>query len=115
MIVWRERETGPVHPSIRSAPSIGVFGRFLSVTTFMMASSSYQQLIADGNLAACRYLCIDAHIDMAEGALERGDDVEIALRGSRIHLGCCAPRDRRNHAQPCRPERDLRADPVVLA
>src|SRR5271166_1798673 len=36
MIVWRDRETGPVHPSIRSAPSTGTFGIFLSVTTFMM-------------------------------------------------------------------------------
>src|ERR1700730_13278786 len=37
MIVWRDRETGPVHPSIRSAPSTGTFGMSLSVTTFMMA------------------------------------------------------------------------------
>src|SRR6266851_5297121 len=35
MIVWRDRETGPVHPSIRSAPSTGTFGMSLSVTTFM--------------------------------------------------------------------------------
>src|SRR5262249_32414320 len=36
MMVWRDRETGPVHPSIRSAPSTGTFGMSLSVTTFMM-------------------------------------------------------------------------------
>src|ERR1700724_1900639 len=37
MIVWRDRETGPAHPSIGSAPSTGTFGMSLSVTTFMMA------------------------------------------------------------------------------
>src|SRR6266581_4032920 len=36
MMVWRDRETGPVHPSIGDAPSTGTFGMFLSVTTFMM-------------------------------------------------------------------------------
>jgi hypothetical protein len=35
MMVWRHRETGPVHPSIRSAPSTGTFGMSRSVTTFM--------------------------------------------------------------------------------
>ena len=32
MIVCRDRETGPVHPSIRSAPSTGRSGMFFSVT-----------------------------------------------------------------------------------
>src|SRR5215469_11567138 len=35
MIVWRDLETGPVYPSIGSAPSIGTLGMSLSVTTFM--------------------------------------------------------------------------------
>src|SRR5947199_6550567 len=39
MIVWRVRWTGPVQPSIRSAPSTGTFGMFFSVTTFMAALS----------------------------------------------------------------------------
>src|SRR5690348_18246390 len=37
MIVWRVRWTGPVQPSIRSAPSTGTFGMSFSVTTFMTA------------------------------------------------------------------------------
>src|SRR5260221_5029041 len=40
MIVWRDRDTGPVQPSIRSAPSTGRSGMFLSVTTFMVSSSA---------------------------------------------------------------------------
>src|SRR6266851_5191929 len=40
MIVWRDRDTGPVQPSIRSAPSTGRSGIFLSVTTFMVSSSA---------------------------------------------------------------------------
>src|ERR1043165_8753777 len=39
MIVWRVRWTGPVQPSIRSAPSTGTFGMSFSVTTFMAAFS----------------------------------------------------------------------------
>src|SRR5215471_1963567 len=35
MIVWRDLETGPVYPSIGSAPSIGTLGMSFSVTTFM--------------------------------------------------------------------------------
>jgi hypothetical protein len=34
-MVWRVRRTGPVHPSIRSAPSTGKFGISFSVITFM--------------------------------------------------------------------------------
>src|SRR5260370_38885611 len=37
MMVWRDRETGHDHPSIRSAPSTGTFGMSLSVTTFIVA------------------------------------------------------------------------------
>jgi hypothetical protein len=39
-MVCRDRETGPVYPSMRSAPSIGAFGMSLSVTTFMTTSFS---------------------------------------------------------------------------
>jgi hypothetical protein len=35
MIVCRDLETGPMYPSIGSAPSIGTLGISLSVTTFM--------------------------------------------------------------------------------
>src|ERR1700730_10144592 len=35
MMVCRDRGTGPVHPSIRSALSTGTFGMSRSVTTFM--------------------------------------------------------------------------------
>jgi hypothetical protein len=38
-----------------------------------------EQHIADGNLAACHYLGVDAHVDVAEGAPEGGDDVEVAF------------------------------------
>ena len=38
-MVWRERDTGPVQPSIRSAPSTGRSGTSFSVTTFMTALS----------------------------------------------------------------------------
>src|SRR6266849_518938 len=36
MMVCRDLETGPVHPSIGSAPSTGTCGMSLSVTTFMI-------------------------------------------------------------------------------
>src|ERR1700733_5711482 len=39
-MVWRDREIGPVHPAIRSAPSTGTFGTSRSVTTFMAFLSS---------------------------------------------------------------------------
>src|ERR1700683_4026518 len=42
MIVWRERDTGPVQPSMRSAPSTGRSGMFFSVTTFIASSSCWR-------------------------------------------------------------------------
>jgi hypothetical protein len=60
-------------------------------------------------------LGIDAHIDVAESALEGSDDVEVTLRRYGIDLGCRTSGNRRDHPQPCRSEGDLGADPAVLA
>ena len=38
-----------------------------------------RQGVADGNLAAFYHLGINAHIDVAEGTPEGGDDVEVAF------------------------------------
>jgi hypothetical protein len=68
------------------------------------------QFITDGDLAICQHFCVDPHVDMAKGALEGGNDVEIALCGDGIDLGCRTPRDRRDHAQPRRSESEFRTD-----
>src|SRR5712692_6968659 len=55
-MVWRERETGPAQPSIRSAPSTGTFGMSLSVTTFMMSLLGLRPRVKGWRLAEIRRL-----------------------------------------------------------
>src|SRR5438094_8345478 len=66
MMVCRDRETGPVHPSIGEAPSTGTLGIFLSVTTFMWPLPPY----ADGH---SRYTKSARASDPIRPGLSQGD------------------------------------------
>jgi hypothetical protein len=74
-----------------------------------------EECVAGGDFAAGQDFGVDAHVDVAEMAAEGGGDGEVAFGGGGVDFGCGTPGDRRDDAQSRRSQRNLGADPVVLA
>src|ERR1700731_4761328 len=74
-----------------------------------------RERIADRDLATLDHLGVDAHQIVAEAALQRADDVEIAFGGRRIDLRRGAAGDRGDDPQPGRADRDLALNPIEFA
>src|SRR5258708_8724087 len=71
--------------------------------------------VAFGDVAAADNLGIDAHADMAEGALQAADDIEVARRRRWVDMRRRASADGGDDAQLRAAGGDLGADPVELA
>src|SRR5207253_761030 len=66
----------------------------------------YRERVADRDLAALDHLGVDAHQVVAETALQRADDVEVAFGGRRVDLRRGAAGDRGDDPQPRPADRD---------